>query len=132
MMRGLPRTGKDILIGPLLVAVLVSLIAACADEREVDASSSQTTPQAAIEALVEGRGDTYAGLCEQTRSPQDIGKVCSKLIETRAGVEAHLIGRTFSEFATWVFVAPRDGGWSVLGTAELDFFDTTGAIPWPR
>ena len=36
------------------------------------------------------------------------------------------------EFSEWVFVATSGGGWTVAGTAPLDFFDTSGRIPWPR
>ena len=119
--------------GLLFGVALLSLAAACADERGVNAATpAAATPQEAIGAFVEREGQRYAGLCEQTRSPEDIGKVCSKLIETRGGVEAHLIGRTFSEFDTWVFVTQRDSAWNVIGKAELDFFDTTGTVPWPR
>lgn len=82
--------------------------------------------------LVLSTGSQYAGPCDQTRSPDDIGKVCSKLIEQRGALRAYLIGRTFSEFSTWVFVTPRDAGWAVLGTEDLDFHDLTGSIPWPN
>jgi hypothetical protein len=127
------RTRLSLVAGLLLGPAMLWLAAACADERGANASApAATTPQAAIAALVESQGQRYAGPCEQTRSPDDVGKVCSKLIETRAGVEAHLTGRTFSEFDTWVFVSQSDGSWNIIATARLDFFDTTGTIPWPR
>jgi hypothetical protein len=108
------------------------LLHGCARDPGASASAPvQPTPEAAIGAFVQATGDEYAGLCEQTRSPADIGKVCSKLIEQRGTVQAHLIGRTFSEFSTWVFVTPQDSGWTVLGTETLDFLDTSGSIPWP-
>jgi hypothetical protein len=127
------RNRLSLVTSPLLGLVMLSLVAACADERDANAAAPPaTSAEAAIGALVESQGQRYAGLCEQTRSPDDIGKICSKLIETRAGLEAHLIGRTFSEFDTWVFVTQRNGAWTVVATAEFDFFDTTGTIPWPR
>jgi hypothetical protein len=124
-------------VAPLVAGLALGLSAilvlhACARDGNASASASAATPQEAIAQLVEARGDRYAGLCEQTRSPEDIGKVCSRPIETRDGVQAHLIGRTFSEFSTWVFVAERDGGFTVLETEPLDFHDTSGYIPWPK
>jgi hypothetical protein len=122
--------------GPLATGLMLGLSAifvlhACAQERGVNAATADS-PQAAIAHLVEARGERYAGLCETTRSPDDIGKVCSRLIEDRGAIEAHLIGRTFSEFSTWVFLSERDSGWSVVATEPLDFLDSTGTVPWPR
>jgi hypothetical protein len=131
-MRHACRMRFSLVTSPLMGLVMLSLVAACADERDANASApAATSPEAAIGALVESQGQRYAGLCERTRSPEDIDKVCSKLIETRAGVQAHLIGRTFSEFDTWVFVTQRDGTYTVVSTVKLDFFDTSGMIPWP-
>jgi hypothetical protein len=122
---------------PLVTGLMLGVSAifalhACAQERSADASATADSPQAAIAQLVETRGDRYAGLCETTRSPDDIGKVCSRLIDDRGALEAHLIGRTYSEFSTWVFLSERDGGWTVVATEPLDFLDTTGTVPWPR
>lgn len=114
------------------LAALVLPVAAVAGLALPASALSAQSPEGAIAAVVQADGRQYAGLCEQTRSPEDIGKVCSKLIDQRNGVQAHLIGRTFSEFASWVFVAPRDGGWTVAATAPLDFHDVSGAVPWPR
>jgi hypothetical protein len=101
-----------------------------------DASAPQAaaspTAEGAVAAFVQTQGAAYAGPCEQTRSPQDIGKVCSRLIEERGQTRAYLIGRTFSEFSTWVFIRPTSNGWTVVTAAPLDFHDTTGAVPWPR
>jgi len=123
-------------VAPLVAGLALGLGAilvlhACARDGNASASAEVTTPQEAIAQVVQARGERYAGLCEQTRSPDDVGKVCSRLIEARDGVQAHLIGRTFSEFSTWVFLTERDGGWTVLGTEALDFLDTSGFIPWP-
>lgn len=125
-------TAAPLRAGIVLGVLAVVLLNGCTRDEGASASSLQAaTPEAAIGAFVQANAEQYAGLCEQTRSPQDVGKVCSKLIDQRGSVQAHLIGRTFSEFATWVFVAPEASGWTVVGTEELDFFDTTGAIPWP-
>ena len=77
-------------------------------------------------------GMVYAGDCAATRSPDDIGKICSKLVDERGTLRAYLIGRTFSEFSTWVFVEQSATGWSVVGTSPLDFFAAAVAIPWPN
>lgn len=122
---------------PLLTGIALGLAAAvmlfglaCGG---ADASTTATaTPQDAIAALVQSNGDRFAGTCESTRSPDDIGKVCARFIDEREGLQAYLTGRTFSEFSTWVFVGQRDGGWTVLATAPLDFHDMTMTIPWPR
>ena len=123
-------------VTPLVAGILLGLMAivllqGCANEKRADASATAATPLEAISVLVQQGGEQFAGLCEQTRSPDDIGKVCSRLIEERDGLQAHLIGRTFSEFSTWVFVSQRDGGWTVVTTTPLDFHDVTGTIPWP-
>ena len=114
-----------------LAAVLFLLGIACSSEA-AESAPAATTPTEAIAAFVRSTGDTYAGLCEQTSSPADIGKICSRLIDERGSVQAHLIGRTFSEFTTWVFVAEGAGGWSVVASEPLDFHDMTMAIPWPN
>jgi hypothetical protein len=134
LMRTLNRSSNATpLLAGLLLGLAAVLLHGCAHDPGASASAPvEPTPEAAIGAFVQASGDEYAGLCEQTRSPVDIGKVCSKLIEQRGPVQAHLIGRTFSEFSTWVFVTPQDNGWTVLGTETLDFLDTSGSIPWPN
>jgi hypothetical protein len=128
-----PMASLPLLTGLLIGLLAVALALGCAREGGAAASSSaQSTPDAAVASYVEAAGDRYAGPCEQTRSPEDIGKICSKLIEQRGSTQAHLIGLTFSEYTTWLFVAPQDGGWSVIATEPLDFHDMTGSIPWPR
>lgn len=125
-------------VAPMLAGLALGLSAvvslhACASEGGAVASSTTAaaSPEDAIAQFVQGSGERYAGTCERTRSPEDVGKVCARLIEQRDGVQAYLIGRTFSEFSTWVFVVERDGGWRVATTTPLDFLDTSGAIPWP-
>jgi hypothetical protein len=127
------RATKARLLAGLLLGLAVVVLHGCARDGGASASAPvEPTPEAAIGAYVQASGSEYAGLCELTRSPDDIGKICSKLIEQRGSTQAHLIGRTFSEFSTWVFVTPHDGGWTVLGTEALDFHDMSGSIPWPN
>lgn len=98
-------------------------------------ASEQTaaaTPDDVVRLVVEADGKTYAGDCAATRSPQDVGKTCSKLIEERNGVRAYLTGRTFSEFSTWIFVEQTTSGWLAAGTTPLDFSATSMEIPWPK
>lgn len=92
----------------------------------------RAAPEDIVRLVVESRGGVYAGDCAATRSPEDVGKICSKLIAERSGLRAYLVGRTFSEFSTWVFVEQTPAGWQPAGTAPLDFFATQIAIPWPR
>jgi hypothetical protein len=126
-------------VTPLLAGLLLGLGAvalihgATRGSTETEPSeAAQTTPEAAVGTFVQSSGGIYAGPCEQTRSPEDIGKICSRFIEERNGVQAFLTGRTFSEFSTWVFVTQEAAVWTVIGSAPLDFFDTTMTIPWPR
>jgi hypothetical protein len=89
------------------------------------------TPEAAVQAAVEATGESYAGDCNQTVSPRDIGKVCTRYVGERAGTRAYLAGRTFSEFSRWVFVTSAGAGaWRVAGVAPLDFFGPPEP-PWP-
>ncbi len=121
---------------PLLAGIALGLAAIAMLSSFACAAGASTatlaTPQDAIATVVQSNGDRFAGACESTRSPEDVGKVCARLIEERGAMQAYLIGRTFSEFSTWVFVDQRDGGWTVTGTAPLNFHDTTMTIPWPR
>src|SRR3712207_5851973 len=122
--RRLPAVAP-LLLGLALGLSVVLALHACARDGNASASTAAAaaTPEEAIAQLVQGRGDRYAGLCEQTRSPEDIGKVCSRLIERRGALQAHLIGRTFSEFSTWVFLDEQAGGWTVIASEPLDFHD---------
>jgi hypothetical protein len=101
------------------------------DAAEPTASAARTLEEA-LDTYVRLTGGTYAGACEQTRSPEDLGKVCDRFVEEQGELRAHLLGRTFSEFDTWVFLADDGSGWTVLASAPLDFFDLTITIPWPR
>jgi hypothetical protein len=82
--------------------------------------------------VVEATGAPYAGACTATRSPEHIGMICSRRMADRSPLRAYLIGRTFSEFTTWVFVQHTATGWQLAGITALDFFSTEERIPWPE
>jgi hypothetical protein len=124
-------------VAPLLVGIALALgailvLQACDRDGSASASAAAGNPEEAIAQLVLSRGERYAGPCEQTRSPDDIGKLCSRLIGSRGNLQAHLLGRTFSEFSTWVFLERGNDGWTIIATTPLDFHDMTGTVPWPR
>jgi hypothetical protein len=121
----------------VVAALTALLLAACAGRAadlhaESAASPAATSADEAVRAAVEATGAIYAGDCAATRSPDDIGKVCARLIGSRGAMRAYLIGRTFSEFSTWVFVEETPAGWQVVGTAPLNFHAPQLEIPWPR
>jgi hypothetical protein len=121
----------------VVLTLTLALIACAAGPARLGAETQGLAPAAptAEEALrrhVEGEGGAYASDCAATRSPRDLGKVCSRFIAERDGLRAYLIGRTFSEFSTWVFVEQTSAGWRVAATAPLDFFSQSLDVPWPR
>lgn len=89
------------------------------------------TPQGAVHLAVERLGAVYAGDCATTRSPQDLGDVCSKLAGQKDGMRAYLVGRTFAEFSAWLFLRHTSAGWSAVSIAPLDFTAASLTIPWP-
>lgn len=95
------------------------------------APHAAATPEAVVAAVVTARGEHYAGDCATTRSPQDIGALCSRLVAERDGMRAYLLGRTFSEFGWWLFIAQEGAAWHAMSTAPLDVLDLSGTIPWP-
>ncbi len=128
--------------GPAWWMVAASVLAlglmACATASpgmRAESNAEQATAPTAedvVRLMVESEGGAYAGDCAATRSPEDVGKVCSKLVEEQGGARAYLIGRTFSEFNTWVFVQQNTAGWRLNGAAPLDFHSTNIEIPWPQ
>lgn len=91
------------------------------------------SPEEALAEFVAMLGSPFAGPCAETRSPRDLGEICAGFMGEREqdGSRAYLIGRTFSEYGTWVFVRPNDGQWAVVATLPLDFTSLDPAIPWP-
>lgn len=117
----------------LAVAAIAGLQSFAPGSRaETVQTTAAATAEEAVQQHLQGRGLLYAGACDATRSPQDIGKVCSRYIEAQAGVRAYMVGRTFSEFDTWLFADQAAGGWTVVASVPLDFHDMTGMIPWPE
>ncbi len=95
------------------------------------AQAAAPSVEDAIRAAIEADGAVYAGPCADTRSPDDLDKVCSRHIAEQEGVHAYLAGRTFSEFTTWLFVQQTGEGWQVSGSAPLNFLAQDMQIPWP-
>lgn len=89
------------------------------------------TPEGALASFISAQGQAFAGACADTSAPEDIGKVCVRLVEERGGVRAYLAGRTFSEFDRWLFVAQDSAGWTVIADAPLNPSADTMSIPWP-
>lgn len=121
----------------MLMVTLLALLAAAAlpgatrPVARAVAPASLASPEAAIQAALAQSGFVYVGDCTATISPRDLGRYCSRLVDERAGVRAYLVGRTFSEFSRWMFVAPtEDGGWESAGEAPLDF-QGGPRPPWP-
>jgi hypothetical protein len=111
--------------------LLVLALVAAALAVHVRTAFAAESPEQAVAAAVVAGGSLYAGDCADTVSPRDLGKVCSRLVEQRGGVRAYLVGRTFSEFSAWLFVAGVGDGWQVLGEAPLRFHSDAIDIPWP-
>ena len=121
-----------------LAFVLAFAAIACAGSSSIhaqdgdDATTVVASADEAVRGAVAQLGGVYAGDCAATRSPDDAGKICSKLIDQKGDQRAYLIGRTFSEFSTWTFVQQSTSGWRVTATTPLDFTDMSDAVPWPR
>lgn len=89
-------------------------------EWEIEMPAAQGYPSGyptlpdALEAYIEGEGQTYSGPCLEAEAPEDIGSWCS-LIETQTDTEATVsFGPTFSEFAVSVTLERQAGeGWVV-------------------
>jgi hypothetical protein len=116
----------------LLTLTLVNAATARAQIPTADTTPAAATPDAAVRQVVASRGHAYAGACAATRSPEDRGADCATFVAERGGVRAYLIGRILSEYSESVFVAQQGGGWRVVGTAPLEFFESLDRIPWPR
>jgi len=122
-----------LLVGLLLgLGAIVSLLGVTRASTAAELSEvAAVSPEAAVAAFVQSGGGAYAGDCATTRAPEDIGTLCSRRMGARDHMTAYLVGRTFSEFSTWVFVQGDSAGWSVAGSAPLDFHDLSMTIPWP-
>lgn len=86
-----------------------------------------STPAGAIGAWTAKQGFTYAGDCASTELETDIGKLCSSLCENRGDQRIYKIGRTFSEYTTWLLLERSGGTWRVIATAPEK---GTAPPPW--
>ncbi len=117
---------------PIMLVLSIAGFSRCDAPRSwAEPDQAAPSPDAAVARFVEEGGGRFAGPCEHTRSPEDLGKVCARFIEERDGVHAYLSGRTFSEFTTWVFVKQTGAGWTAFHSVPLDFNSTDTRIPWP-
>ena len=116
-------------VGIALAALVIPTMAGVAPMVSADTAS---TPEAAVQQALVADGAVYAGDCATTRSPRDVAALCSRLVAEQPGRRAYLVGRTFSEFSRWIFIAQQQDGWRVIGTTPLDFSDRSGLVPWPR
>lgn len=89
------------------------------------------SPSEAVRLAVQSLGETYLGACGAARSPEDLGKVCSRFVAARGDEQAYLLGRTFSEYNTWLFIEKTPDGWRFLRTEALTILDSASDIPWP-
>jgi hypothetical protein len=123
--------GAPLIAGGLVGLVLVLLAPVLAPGDPTGVSRAAASAEAAIGEYIASEGAIYAGPCERARSPEDIGKLCSRFIADRGTLSAYLTGRTFSEFNRWLFVAASGYDWSVAADAPLDFHAQSAEPPWP-
>lgn len=124
--KGTSRVGLRMLALALLTGATMLLTAAAASAVQPGATAEQAVAQS-----VAKYDAVYAGACAGTRSPDDIGKVCSKLVAEQGDLRAYLAGRTFSEYSLWIFVRRSDGGWLPAGIVAFDNSTSPASIPWP-
>jgi hypothetical protein len=110
----------------LFLAFALALTPALAGAASLTPSPSA---EGAVAVAVTDLGANYAGDCAGMLAPDDLGRVCSKLIGQQGNVRAYLVGPAFSEFTAWVFVEQVSTGWYPLNTAP--YSDSTAVIPWP-
>jgi hypothetical protein len=117
----------------VVVVLLAILVAALPLRTAANPLASVVVPTAteALRQAAQQRGVRYANDCATTRSPDDLGALCSKFVAQQGTVQAYLTGRTFSEFRDWVFVEQTPDGWQLLGTAPYEDAVTPPVIPWP-
>jgi hypothetical protein len=116
-------------IRALLVAAGIFLL--LAGSAFAQSSTSGQTLEQALRDGAESGGAVYAGDCSHTRSPEDLGKTCTKLYEERGTVRAYLVGQTFSEFRRWLFLQNGPDGWVIIATAPMDTRASPIVVPWP-
>jgi hypothetical protein len=115
------------------VALLLLLLAAFTRPSGVSAARlpAAATPEEAVTFAVESLGGTYAGACDATRTPESRGKICSRYVAACGDLRAYLLGRTFSEYNTWLFIVQAHDGWHFDRTEPLGLTDSLTNVPWP-
>jgi hypothetical protein len=125
----LPRT---LLVAGIAVVVLMAGTAAFPYQGSaMILPRAAATPDEAVRLAVESLGGSYAGVCAAARSPEDVGKICSRFVAEQGGIRAYLLGRTFSEYSSWLFVHRTAEGWTYLRIVPLALTDSLSEIPWP-
>jgi hypothetical protein len=122
---------RQILLMTIALAVLGAGIVTGVTAVQASGLGEGTSLEQALRSAAESGHSVYAGDCSHTRSPQDIGKTCTKLVEERGAVRAYLVGQTFSEFRHWIFLEQGPYGWEVVGSVGFDSHGSPNAIPWP-
>jgi len=95
-----------------------------------DTSSGQS---AALAQYVQSdMAATYAGDCSATDVERDVGSICSTRRGERDGVQAFVLGQTFSETTQWVMLEQQGGSWRVVDSVPITP-ENAGipGIPWP-
>jgi hypothetical protein len=86
-------------------------------------------PEDAIARYVKARGESFAGSCGAATSPGDLHKQCSQYVANNGTQHAYLLGPTFSQFTTWVFLEEHADGWALVRAMPMDFF-APPTVPW--
>lgn len=115
---------------------LLLLVTLCALMRPPAAGAmtlpAAATPDEAVQFAVQHLGGTYAGACEgAARSSESRGKMCSRYVAACGDVRAYLLGRTFSEYNTWLFIVQAHDGWHFARTESLALTGSLTDVPWP-
>jgi hypothetical protein len=77
------------------------------------------TVEEALAAWLADEGVEYAGPCEGTELPDDVGRYCSRVVEERETAVVVMIGPTFSEFTVYLLIERTDRGWTVVRSADV-------------
>jgi hypothetical protein len=102
--------------------------------QDVQQRPAANSVHVALQTYVERQygAESYVGPCENSVSPRDLWKRCTKLFADQGDRLAFIEGATFSEFSRWIFVSRlADGRWQVQGEAPFDFFGDATKVPWP-
>jgi hypothetical protein len=141
-------------IAATVLAVAVTLAAACgdddtittgtsvtADQSTVPTTSSTTTTTASTTTLppvtveqalgaFDFGGLPYAGDCASATLEEDQGAWCSTLSEDRGTTRIYGAGPTFSEYVTWLLLGEGPAGWVVQDSASTGTMDAPQPAPW--